>query len=180
LQGRQLKPGDLLSAGHPVEAIGHLIRTRLPDRLRPHYDRSITLRVIPGPQQEYFSKDALPILTGSSYSIAPQSDRMGYRLTGPKIVRAGSARFISDGTAMGALQIPPDGQPILLMADRQTTGGYPKIAVVISADLPLAAQLMPGDIIQFQTCTVTEAQAILREHYASLDKALPPLPQTEP
>jgi allophanate hydrolase subunit 2 len=82
--------------------------------------------------------------------------------------------FISDGTTMGALQVPPDGQPILLMADRQTTGGYPKIAVVISADLLLAAQLAPGDTVAFAPCTVAQAQTALRKHRAQLDAALPP------
>jgi antagonist of KipI len=75
---------------------------------------------------------------------------------------------------MGALQIPSDEQPILLMADRQTTGGYPKIAVVISADLPLAAQLAPGDTITFASCTVDQAQTVLRRHRALLDAALSP------
>jgi len=173
LQGRPLQPGDMLPTGQPAESTGHLSKTPLPDRLRPHYDRSVTLRVILGPQQDCFSKDALRNLTGSSYTISPQSDRMGYRLTGPKIDRAGSDRFISDGTAIGTVQVPSDRQPILLMADRQTTGGYPKIAVVISADLPLAAQLMPGDAIRFSTCTVAEAQAILRQHYSLLDAVLP-------
>ena len=174
VHGRPLKAGDLLSAGKPAKSNTRFVKKRLPDQLRPCYGLSITLRIVPGPQQDYFSEDALATLTGSSYTVAPQSDRMGYRLTGPKLVRAGSDQFISDGTAMGALQIPPDGQPILLMADRQTTGGYPKIGVVISADLPLAAQLMPGDAIRFSTCTIAEAQAILREHYALLDAALPP------
>lgn len=173
-QGRPLKPADILSTGQSMESGDRPVGRRLPAHLLPRYDRSATLRIIPGPQQEFFSEAALATLTGSSYTVAPQSDRMGYRLTGPKIVRIGSARFISDATAMGALQIPPDGQPILLMADRQTTGGYPKIAVVISADLPLAAQLMPGDTIRFSPCTVAEAQAILRERHALLDEVLPP------
>lgn len=83
-------------------------------------------------------------------------------------------QFISDGTAMGALQVPSDGQPILLMADRQTTGGYPKIAVVISADLPLAAQLAPGDNMTFTPCTIAQAHRTLRARRSQLDAALPP------
>ena len=175
-EGRALKSGDILPAGRPTQSIEHLrmMGKRLPDHLRPRYDQSITLRVIPSPQQEHFSESALTILTESSYHVAPQSNRMGYRLTGPKLVRTESASYISDGTAMGALQVPTDGQPILLMADRQTTGGYPNIAVVISADLPLAAQLLPGNTIQFHPCSLTEAQTILRARYESLDAALPP------
>jgi antagonist of KipI len=129
---------------------------------------------MPGPQQNFFSERSFSALTTATYTVSPQSDRMGYRLTGPKIVRKGSTQFISDSTAMGVLQVPSDGQPILLMADRQTTGGYPKIAVVISADLPLAAQLAPGDTITFIRCTVAQAQAELRQRRAKLDAALPP------
>lgn len=174
MQGRPLKSGDLLHGGPPMGPAGRLVGKRLPDQLRPRFDRSVALRVIPGPQLEYFAADAASTLTTSLYTVAPQSDRMGYRLTGPRLVRAGSSRFVSDGTVMGALQVPPDGQPILLMADRQTTGGYPKIAVVISADLCLAAQLAPGDTIRFIPCRLAEAQTVLRTRSASLDAALPP------
>lgn len=174
LGGRPLKQGDRLYCGKPAQSVERFIGTRLLDELIPHYERSVTLRLIPGPQQSFFEEKALTTLTDSLYSVSPQSDRMGYRLTGPKIISTGSAQFISDGTAMGALQVPSDGQPILLMADRQTTGGYPKIAVVISLDLPLAAQLTPGDRIKFILCTVAHAQSRLRTHRARLDAALPP------
>ena len=172
--GRPLKQGDVLWGGKPGTFVDRLMGKRLLKQLAPCYERSVCLRIIPGPQQDLFSTRSFSALTAATYAVSPQSDRMGYRLTGPKIVRKGSARFISDGTAMGALQVPPDGQPILLMADRQTTGGYPKIAVVISADLPLAAQLAPGDTVTFATCTVAQAQTVLRKHRAQLDAALPP------
>jgi antagonist of KipI len=172
-QGRPLKPGDILCGGNPWKLVDRLIGTRLPDRLLPRYERSMTLRIIPGPQQDFFVKQSLAVLTEATYTVSPQSDRMGYRLSGPNIIHKGSMPFISDGTAMGALQVPSDGQPICLMADRQTTGGYPKIAVVISTDLPLAAQLAPGDSITFALCTVAEAQTALRKQRAQLDKALP-------
>ena len=174
LGGRPVKQGDRLCCEKPVQSVYRFIDRRLPDELILHYQRSVTLRLIPGPQQSYFGDKALTTLMGSHYSVSPQSDRMGYRLTGPQIISKGSAQCISDGTAMGALQIPSDGQPILLMADRQTTGGYPKIAVVISADLPLAAQLAPGDRITFTRCTVSQAQTVLRRHRARLDRDLPP------
>ena len=172
--GRGLKSGDVLCSGKPGPFIGRLIGTRLPNQLLPRYGQSATLRIIPGPQQHFFSERSLSALTAATYTVSPQSDRMGYRLTGQKIARKGSTQFISDGTAMGALQVPPDGQPILLMADRQTTGGYPKIAVVITADLPLAAQLTPGDTITCVPCTVAQAQTLFRKHRALLDAALPP------
>ena len=176
LGGRPLKQGDLLYGGQPRQFVDRFIANRLPDALIPRYERSVALRIISGPQHNFFLEESLTTLTGSTYTVSPQSDRMGYRLTGPQIVRNGSTQFISDGTTMGALQVPPDGQPILLMADRQTTGGYPKIAVVISADLPRAAQLAPGDRISFSPCTVAEAQAILRQQRDRLDASLPPTP----
>lgn len=180
LGGRPLKQGDQLYCGKPAQSVERFIGTRLPDELIPHYERSVTLRLIPGPQQSFFGEKALTTLIGSCYSISPQSDRMGYRLSGPRIISTGSAQFISDGTVMGALQIPSDGQPILLMADRQTTGGYPKIAAVMSADLPLAAQLAPGDRITFARCTLSQAQTVLRRQRARLDKDLPPWDRSIP
>lgn len=180
-QGRPLKPGDILLCGeNSGKSVDRLIGKRLPDRLLPRYEQSIPLRIVPGPQQDFFLKQSLAALTEATYTVSPQSDRMGYRLSGPNIIHKGSMPFISDGTAMGALQVPSDGQPICLMADRQTTGGYPKIAVVISTDLPLAAQLAPGDSITFALCTVAEAQTALRKQRTLLDTALPlqhsPLP----
>jgi antagonist of KipI len=95
-------------------------------------------------------------------------------LEGPKLAQVEAGKWISDGTAMGALQVPHDGQPILLMADRQTTGGYPKIAVVISADLHLAGQLMPGETIIFRRTTLSEAQAILNAQWEEVNQTIPP------
>lgn len=174
LDGRPLKQADILRTRKPTKSVVRSIGKRLPARLIPRYGKSATLRVIPGPQRNDFPATSLATLIGSSYDLTPESNRMGYRLTGPRIIGKGSSRFISDCTTMGALQIPADGQPILLMADRQTTGGYPKIAVVISADLPLAAQLAPGDTIAFALSTVAKAQALLRKQRALLDAALPP------
>jgi antagonist of KipI len=136
------------------------------------------LRILPGPQQDSFVPEALDLLTRTSYRLTSESDRMGYRLEGTEIARKGPGPHISDGTVMGALQIPPDGQPILLMADRQPTGGYPKCAVVISADLHLAGQLLPGDTIRFQTTTLPEAQAAMKAQWNELQRVLPPFRST--
>jgi antagonist of KipI len=87
-----------------------------------------------------------------------------------------SLQQISEGTALGALQVPPDEQPILLMADRHTTGGYPIIGVVISADLHLAGQLLPGETVSFRTTTLSEAQGLIKEQWAELDETIPPSP----
>lgn len=182
LDGRPLRAGDLLLSG-PRDSDGDIkqsVGRRLPDRLLPRYDRSITARIILDSRREWFHSAAFTTLTNSVYMVAPQSDRMGYRLIGPPLPRIGAHRFISEGTATGALQVPADGQPILLMADRQTSGGYPPIATVISVDVSLAAQLGPGDTIRFVSCSIVEAQALLRTRSHLLDTALPPLTINRP
>jgi antagonist of KipI len=127
------------------------------------------LRVLPGPQADFFAPGSLEALHGARFSISPQSNRMGYRLTGgPAIGRLGDEEMISDATFPGALQVPPSGDPILLMADRQTIGGYPQIAIVITADLPLAGQLAPGDWVEFQLCSRSDALAALVAQEARL------------
>ena len=105
--------------------------------------------------------DALAVLQSSPYTISNTSDRMGFRLEGPRLTHSRGADIISDATPLGALQVPASGQPILLMADRQTSGGYPKIATVASADISVAGQLGPGDTIAFSVCTLREAMAAL-------------------
>lgn len=174
MKGRALEQGDVLIGRapfpHTCATIGHCV----PERLRPVYTTLTTLRVLPGPQRSSFSEHALEVLTTSPYRLSSQSDRMGYRLVGPKLAHTGQGQWISDGTAMGALQVPPDEQPILLMADRQTTGGYPKIAVVISVDLHLAGQLMPGDTVAFRMTTLSEAQAAMKAQWNEVDHALLP------
>ena len=120
-----------------------------------------TLRVLPGPQDDFFDSTALERLQSTTFTISPQSNRMGYRLAGAAIARTSDREMISDATVFGGIQVPPSGDPILLMADRQTSGGYPQIATVITADLPLAAQLAPGDSIEFRICTRREAMAAL-------------------
>jgi antagonist of KipI len=113
-----------------------------------------------GPQDDWFDDAAFKILQSARFTISPQSDRMGYRLTGAQVARP-AGHMISDATFMGSLQVPPLGDPILLMADRQTTGGYPQIATVITADMPLAGQLAPGDWVEFELCTRDDAIAAL-------------------
>jgi Allophanate hydrolase subunit 2 len=127
-----------------------------------------------GPQDYYFEESAFDWLTRTRFTISPQSDRMGYRvIAGSERTRPpsaitnpgnrGSGAMISDAAFTGGIQIPPSGEPILLMVDRQTTGGYPQIGTVITADLGLAGQLAPGDWIEFAWCTRVEAIAALKE-----------------
>jgi KipI family sensor histidine kinase inhibitor len=119
------------------------------------------LRVLPGPQDDFFDEAALGRLQRARFVVSSQSNRMAYRLTGGIVPRAADREMISDATFFGGIQVPPSGEPILLMADRQTTGGYPQIATVITADLPVAGQLAPGDWIEFSVCTRREAVAAL-------------------
>jgi antagonist of KipI len=122
-----------------------------------------------GPQDDFFTPAAIATLQRTRFTITAQSDRMGYRLAGrARIDRATGREMISDVTFGGGIQVPPSGDPILLMADRQTTGGYPQIATVITADLPLAGQLAPGDWVEFQLCTRAEALDALRALEARL------------
>lgn len=118
------------------------------------------LRVLPGPQRDELPNGCLEAVCANRFTVSPQSNRVGYRLAGP-LVPSRVGDMISDATFPGAIQVPPSGEPILLMADRQTTGGYPQVAVVITADLPIAGQLAPGDWIEFEVCSRDEARRAL-------------------
>jgi biotin-dependent carboxylase-like uncharacterized protein len=158
--GRALRAGDRLALGDPMRARNTMsAQPRSPIVELP--DHHARIRVLPGPQHDYFTPDALDVLQSAPYAVSQQSDRMGFRLTGPVLVHARGADIISDATPLGVLQVPASGQPILLMADRQTSGGYPKIATVITADISLAGQLGPGDTLAFSVCTPREALAAL-------------------
>ena len=144
--GRALTSGDVLAIGseHGGSRTGRALA--LPEG-------GARLRVIFGPHQSRFTDVAASALHATRFTVTPDSNRMGYRLDGAVLARADDAEMLSDATPVGSIQVPPSGLPILLMADRQTTGGYPKIATVITADLPLAGQLAPGDWIEFVPCT---------------------------
>jgi antagonist of KipI len=156
LDGRALAAGDRL----PIGPVAGSRRRRL-FRQPPPPSGGARLRVVPGPQTSFFPDDALEILQGTRFTVTPHADRMGYRLEGTRIPRLERREMISDATFTGGIQVPASGEPILLMADRQTTGGYPQIATVITADLPLAGQLAPGDWVEFSVCTRREALTAL-------------------
>jgi antagonist of KipI len=173
LDGAPLRKGDVLHGGSLPHDAPARLGTSIPSALRPPYSDHPTLRVVPGPQADAFLSEAFRALTMGRYLISPDADRMGYRLHGPSLPHRGD-ELLSDATPLGALQVPGSHQPILLMADRQTTGGYPKLAVVISADIPLAAQLVPGDTVGFEMIGPEETRRIAREARDRLDAALPP------
>ena len=157
LSGRALLAGDRL----PVEARPNPGPARKAAGLTLPTGGRAQLRVVAGPQDGWFHADAMKAVNGVSFRISPRSNRMGYRLEGPPLRRAHDGELISEPVGMGAIQVPGAGEPILLMADRQTAGGYPKIGHVISADLPVAGQLAPGDFIEFTLCSRQEAVSAL-------------------
>ena len=164
ISGRALKAGDVI----PLQPRPRRRRAKTPASCADR-NGGARLRVLLGPQDEFFAPAAVETLQRTRFTITSQSDRMGYRLAGhARIERAAQQDMISDATFIGAIQVPPSGDPILLMADRQTSGGYPQIATVITADLPLAGQLAPGDWVEFQLCTRAEAIAALVAQEAKL------------
>jgi len=168
LEGRALRAGDQLFLGrYPDSDLRDsdlLIRAGKAwlRSARPPYSPNPTLRIVMGPQDDYFTSEGLATFVESEYEVTRSSDRMGYRLCGPAVTHRDKADIVSDGVVTGSVQIPGEGQPIVMMADHQTTGGYPKIATVIRADLPLLAQCLPGDRVRFHAVSIAEAQEALR------------------
>lgn len=126
-------------------------------------NRNALLRIVPGTHWDHFPPEAQGSLVTSSFAVTDDSDRMGARLDGPELKRIDATDLLSEAVAPGTLQVPPNGKPILLLGDCQTIGGYPKIAHVISVDLPIAAQLWPGDAVRFHEVSLAEAEDLLRE-----------------
>jgi KipI family sensor histidine kinase inhibitor len=172
LHGRALVTGDLLAIESPAGLLSDLVDREVPLARRPRHPSSVRLRVVMGPQDDAFTDEGRHTFLESVYRVTPEADRMGYRLDGPKVAHAGTPDIISDWIPLGAVQVPGSGEPIILLADRQTTGGYAKIATVIRPDLRLVAQLRPGDTVSFQAVSVGEARAIGREVEASLSALL--------
>jgi biotin-dependent carboxylase-like uncharacterized protein len=166
LDGRQLQAGDAIKSGSPELSLQELAARTLPEDARPNYGDNPLIDVIIGPQEEYFTEKGIATCFAMSheYSVSPTSDRMGYRLQGAALTHRNKTELISEGMTMGAIQVPSNGQPIVMMADSPTTGGYPKIGTVASADLPLLAQCVPGrSRIRFRETTVAKAQKKYRE-----------------
>lgn len=156
-RGRALRAGDLLNTGE-----SHIAFARIAQRQEaaPVYASPLILRAIGGPQEDSFTPEGLRAFYGSSYILTEHSDRMGCRLAGPRVESKNGTDIISDGIVFGSVQVTSAGQPIVLMADHQTTGGYAKIATVCSFDLPGLAQRRPGDTIRFQKITLEKARQI--------------------
>lgn len=156
IDGRPLRAGDRVATG----AGGAEVSLRLSDA--PH-TISGPLRVMPGPQRDYFTDAAWQHFIGAEFVVGREADRMGLRLDGPRLEHARGADIVSDGVTPGAIQVPGDGRPIVLLADCQTVGGYPKIATVIAADLPRLGHALPGHRLRFVAVSAEEAIAARRD-----------------
>ena len=166
-QGRALMPGDELPLGEPK---GKPRLKKIPEGLIPDYKHEQTIRIISGPEAHYFEIVGLRSFLSTEYTVTAQSDRMGYRLSGEPIQhKEGMTNIISAGISLGTVQVPGDGQPIILMADRQTSGGYARIANVITVDLTLLAQLRPGDIVRFSETTLDSARQLYLNRMTELN-----------
>jgi antagonist of KipI len=164
LDGRQLQVDNILREDKSPRLIHELAARTLHPEARPVYSEHPVLDVILGPQEKYFTDESIEKFLSSEYSISTTSDRMGYRLEGESLTHRNKTELISEGMTCGSIQIPSNGQPIIMMADAPTTGGYPKIGTVARADLPLLAQCVPGrSKIRFRETTVAKAQKKYRE-----------------
>ncbi|MGU3540580.1 5-oxoprolinase subunit C family protein [Methylobacterium sp. A54F] len=172
LDGRALREGDALPLADARAGVGEPVRLLAPWLERP----ADTIRVVPGPQADHFSGDAVAAFLDGPWTVSPRGDRMACFLDGAPVAHARGHDIVSDGVAMGAVQVPGSGHPIVLMADRQPTGGYPKIATVIGPDLGRLAQAQAGTRLRFRTVSLDEAVAARRAEAACLAPAIP----TEP
>lgn len=188
--GRTLKKGDVVQLGETspnikpfidklaqVESDSSFIQLdwTLMTQVIPKYKSESIVRVTEGRQAKLFDEKSKDAFYQDAFKISSDSDRMGYRLNGQQLALKEAKELVSEGVAFGSIQVPPDGQPIILMADRQTTGGYPKIGQVASVDLPKVSQLKPGESIRFEKITLEESQQLLlneRRLIAQLSKSI--------
>jgi len=169
-EGRALQAGDVMKTLAPDVLWANSMGLECPPEIRPVRDPYAPLRIIPGPQDDAFTEDGLETFFSAEYVISNSADRMGYRLEGPAIAHRDSADIISDGICLGSVQVPGDGQPIIMLTDRQTTGGYTKIGVVCTANLSNLAQRLPGQKVRFVKTTVAEAVSLLKQEAALFER----------
>lgn len=182
-QGRALQAGDVLELNTPTEQSSlfrNCFTRRQPNDSytaptwyvgQEHVKKTtdpVTVRVMHGGQFEHFAAESIEQFWSSPFQVTPQSDRMGYRLSGPALQLTSPLEMLSEAVAIGTIQVPPDGNPIILMADRQTTGGYPKIGQVAQVDISKIAQQKPGETIRFQNISVVEAQRLYNKREQEL------------
>lgn len=159
--GRPLRAGDFLPSGLPIHPPADLAGRAIPQDAVPDYPSQGLIRVVRGPHAAMFPPEAIAAFFGGEYVVGTNSDRQGLRLAGPKLSPAGRADVLSEPLPPGAVQVPANGQPILLLGNRQTTGGYPEIAVAVFSDLAVAGQLRTGDRLKFHEIDLSEAHGIV-------------------
>jgi antagonist of KipI len=164
-EGRALRSGDKLAIGERIRGWPRKLAASFYSNLVHH---SGPIRVTPSIQSEWFDNETIERFYRQSFTVTDQSNRSGLRLAGEPIVSAHKGELVTEGVALGAVQVPPNGQPIVLFVDQQTTGGYPKIANVVAADVPRVGQLRPRDEIRFQSVRIPEAIELLREQENAL------------
>ncbi len=167
--GRALRKGDELRCG---QGPAPRAEWRVRPAAIPRYDAEVVICVILGPQADRFTPNGIAAFLEGPYEMLPQSDRMGARLRGPKVTHSRGHDIISDGIPLGGIQVVGDGQPIVLLVDRQSTGGYTKIATVCSFDIGRVGQVRPGQRLGFREVSVDSAHALLREARSRLDNAI--------
>jgi biotin-dependent carboxylase-like uncharacterized protein len=164
LAGRQLRSGDILHGS--ADEVATRAEICLSEARNLRFDQPI--RVVLGPQDDHFTEEAIATFLSGVYTITPESDRMGFRLAGPALAHKGDYNLVSDGIVAGSIQVPGSRLPIVMMADAQTAGGYPKIATVISADLPHLGVRGAGRGVRFQSVSRQDAEAIRRAEHREL------------
>lgn len=167
LDGRQLQKGDELEI-KVTPSSPRISSLKVPPEYRQEYSNEETVRCIPGPQDDFFMPEEIENFFCSQYTVTQQSDRMGYRLDGLAIKHKQDYNIITEGLALGAIQVIGEGKPIVMMADHHSAGGYTKIAHVINVDMHLLAQMKPGDKVSFEKIEVEEAQELLRQREKNL------------
>ncbi len=172
LEGRAVRKGDSVAVGSASRRPAEVGRAVPPAR-RPLYPAEAECRVILGPQADRFTPAGIRAFLEGVYEVTPQADRMGYRLKGPVIEHARGHDIVSDGIPLGGIQVPGEGQPIVLLVDRQTTGGYTKVATVIGPDIGRIGQTRPGQRVRFREVTLSEAHAARAAEARWLHDALP-------
>lgn len=170
-EGRALEAGDVLDTGTPNALWAASEGLSLPPELRPVRDASAPLHVVMGPQDDAFTPAGIETFLSSEYTISASADRMGYRMEGPAVEHCDGADIVSDAIVLGSVQVPGHGQPIVMLVDRQTTGGYTKIATVCAVDIPVLAQRLPGQKVRFARITVSEALKRLRDEARRCEEA---------
>jgi len=178
LGGRPLRKGYFIGLRRPSTLEG--AERASPPAFPPEVlsDADAALRLLPGRHWDYFSEQARQSLLGDQYEITSASDRMGYRLAGPALPMSRPSEFHSEAVCLGTIQVPADGQPIILMQDRGTTGGYPKMAEIITVDIPRLAQMMPGETLKFELTDLAHAQGLLMAQarvFAEMDRPRNPV-----